>query len=548
MEEIRRQVTGAHRRLLFQKFLAVAPWCLFAALIAAAIALAIPKIWFLGLNVNTWTVGWVAGALATAALMSAIWTYVARRGMMDAAIEIDHRFGLKERVSSALALTEEERETEVGRALIQDASRRVEVLAVKERFSVAANWRALLPLIPALVMFVLVTFVPDAARDKANAAADTAELRERIKKSTEAMRKRMAQRRKDAEQQGLEEAEELFKKIQQGLDDLAADNKVDRKKALVKINDLAKEIEKRRSVLGDSEKMKQQFDRLKNVEKGPAERLTKALKDGDLQKALEQLKQLADKMKTGELSEGEQQKLADQLKQMQQKLEQMVEQHKEAKRELERQIKQKESEGDLEAAGKLQRKLDRLEQQNAQMERLDRMAQQLQKSAESMESGEQQDAVAELAKMSSELQDMQAEMDELATLDEMMDEIADAKAAMREGEMNDMYSSLDGAMDQFSDMSNDGMGQGPGFGYRPEEETETGEYEARERAKPRAGEAVRIGDADGPNRAGMSLEGVKQQIITALNNDADPLTDQRLPKAQQDHVREYYQRLGKGGE
>jgi len=163
-----------------------------------------------------------------------------------------------------------------------------------------------------------------------------------------------------------------------------------------------------------------------------------------------------------------------------------------------------------------------------------------------MENGQPEDAASQLAEMASELQDMQAELDELATLDEMMDEIADAKAAMREGEMNDMYSSLDGAMDQFGDMSNDGLGQGEGFGYRPEEETETGEYEARERAKPKAGEAVRIGDADGPNRSGITMEGVKQQIITALNNEADPLTDQRLPKSQQDHVREYYQRLGKG--
>ena len=546
MEEIRRQVTGARRRLAFEQSLAVAPWCLFVTLLAAAIAVAIPKIWFLGLNVNTWTVGWVAGALAVAGLTAIIWTYIARRGMMDAAIEIDHRFGLKERVSSALALTDAEQETEVGRALIHDASRRVEVLAIKERFSVAANWRALLPLVPALVVFVLAAFVPDAERDTANAAVDSAELRTRIKKSTEEMRKRMAQRRKNAEQQGLEEAEELFKKIQQGLDDLAGDKKVDHKKALVKINDMAKEIEKRRSVLGDSEKMKQQFNRLKNIEKGPAERLSKALKDGDLQKAIEQLKQLADKMKSGELSEEDQQKLADQLKQMKQKLEEMVEAHKEAKQELERQIKQKESEGDLKAAGKLQRKLDRLEQQDAQMERLDRMAQQLQKSAESMENGQPEDAASQLAEMASELQDMEAELDELATLDEMMDEIADAKAAMREGEMNDMYSSLDGAMDQFGDMSNDGLGQGEGFGYRPEEETETGEYEARERAKPKAGEAVRIGDADGPNRSGITLEGVKQQIITALNNEADPLTDQRLPKMQQDHVREYYQRLGQG--
>ncbi|HRX78967.1 MAG TPA: hypothetical protein P5307_07880, partial [Pirellulaceae bacterium] len=63
------------------------------------------------------------------------------------------------------------------------------------------------------------------------------------------------------------------------------------------------------------------------------------------------------------------------------------------------------------------------------------------------------------------------------------------------------------------------------------------------RGNPKAGEAVRVGDAIGPNKAGLSQEGIKEQILSAVKNDSDPLSDQRLPKDQQEHVREYYKRF-----
>jgi hypothetical protein len=63
------------------------------------------------------------------------------------------------------------------------------------------------------------------------------------------------------------------------------------------------------------------------------------------------------------------------------------------------------------------------------------------------------------------------------------------------------------------------------------------------RGNPKAGEAVRVGDAIGPNKAGQTLEGLKEEILSAVKNDSDPLTDQRLPKDQQEHVREYYKQF-----
>lgn len=89
----------------------------------------------------------------------------------------------------------------------------------------------------------------------------------------------------------------------------------------------------------------------------------------------------------------------------------------------------------------------------------------------------------------------------------------------------------------------DGMGEGEGSGDRPEQETDTGVYESKVAANPKAGEAVRVGDAIGPNKAGQTSEGLKQEILSDVTNESDPQTDQRLPKDQKEHVREYFKKF-----
>ncbi len=543
MEEIKRQVTTARRRLILQQFLACIPWTLFATLLLAVGAIAAIKIWPVNVDHGVWTWSWIGGSVVAGLVIAGVWTYVVRSDTLNAAIEIDRRFGLKERVSSALSLAPEELDSESGQALVHDASRRIEVLTVKEKFQVSSGWRALLPLAPALAVLGVMLLADAQPSTKAGAA--TIENRKKIKTAAEELKRRVAQRRKSAQQKGLKDAEELFKKIEQGANDLANKDDVDRKKAMIEINDLAKQIEKRRNDLGDSEEMKKQFDKLKNLEGGPAEKVANALKSGNFQKALDQLKQLQEKLENGDLTDAEKKQLAKQLGQMKQKLQEMADAQKQAKEKLEQEIQKKIDQGDLEGANKLQRKLDQLERQDRQMDRMEQMAKQLGECQKCLESGDSESASKQLSELASELSEMQAEMDELETLGEMMDEIASAKDMMQEGE-GDMFSEFGGMSDQFSEMPGNGLGQGRGEGFRPEEETETGEYKARERGKLRPGEAVRVGDAFGKNRAGKTQEGIKEQILSSINEEPDPQTEQRLPKSQRKHVNEYFQRKRDG--
>ena len=348
---------------------------------------------------------------------------------MDAAIELDRRFGLKERVSSALSLAPEEVETEAGQALVSDAVRRVGALEVNEKFGVNANWRILLPLLPAVLALALV-LLPD-AQDKAKAASTVdAKTKAQIQRSAQELKARLAKKRKSVEQSGLKDAEEIFKKLHQGIDELSKNGEVGRKQALVKINDLQKQLDDRRKALGDPDKMQKQFEGLKNLKRGPADKLAKAMKEGNFNEAMKQLEAMRDKLDSGDLSEEEQKQLADQLQQMKEKMEEMVNRQEEAKRQLEQQIREKMAQGDLEGAGDLQRKLDQLQQQDRQMDKIQEMADKLGKASEALQNGDSQAAQSELSDFADQLDEMQSEMDQLESLDELMDEIASAKDSM----------------------------------------------------------------------------------------------------------------------
>ena len=104
MDEIRQQVSRARKRMITEQFLGVVVWTLFGAMLASLIAIVVPKVWFVAAASNqvTWTASWISvGAFVGLTLATAI-TYWVRKSSMDAAIELDRRFGLKERVSSAL--------------------------------------------------------------------------------------------------------------------------------------------------------------------------------------------------------------------------------------------------------------------------------------------------------------------------------------------------------------------------------------------------------------------------------------------------------------
>src|SRR6478609_764595 len=227
MEEIKRQVNRAQTRLVLEQFWRVFGWSLFSALLIAAIGLTIPRIWVLTVDQRAWDWSWVGGGIAVGLLVAGVWTYMIRRSKLDAAIELDRRYGLKERVSSTLALTPSELNSDVGQALMTDAIRRVERIDVREQFRVSPTWRLLLPLAPALAIAIL-AMLPNAAMKQAEAGANsTPEIKKQIKTATMKLQERVRESQKKAEELGLQDSD-VLKEVNKELDKLAGKEPTDR--------------------------------------------------------------------------------------------------------------------------------------------------------------------------------------------------------------------------------------------------------------------------------------------------------------------------------
>ncbi len=484
----------------------------------------------------------VGRVLATGCLIAGIWAWCTRRNMLDAAIEIDQRFGLKERVSSTFALSEADLQTEVGKALVADASRRVARLDVNEKFQVRTRWISFLPIAPAAIALLLAVFVPDAiSKPTPVANAQSLEIKKRIQNSTDELKKKWAEQRKQAEQKDLKSAE-LFLKLEKGVGDLNKLDDVDKKKALVKLKDLEEEIKKRRDEVGDMNKLQNQLNQLKNLKPGPANDMAKAMKQGDFSKAASELSNLQDKLKNGEMSDKDRKALAEQLQQMSDKLQQTVEAHEAAKQEMKKQIEQAEKAGDNAKAGELQQKLDQLNAQNKQMKQLAKMAEKMSQASKSAQQGSAEQAAGEMGELAADLEQLKSDLEELGMLDEALDQLADAKDAMSCEMCNGMgCPNCSGLGTGMGKIPGQGLGEGQGVGDRPEAETDKQFYDSQVRGDVGKGKAVVTGFASGKNVAGDVLEDVKGAFESARRESSDPLTNVRLPKEHRDHAREYFE-------
>ena len=424
MDQLHKQVARARRRLIVEQFLGRLIWCLLGALTLSAIAIAVPRVAIIHRLPGNWDLGWVVGGFAAAFLVAGVWTFLSNRSPLDAAIEIDRRFDLRERVASSLSLSPEDQSTEAGRAVVNDALRAVQRIEVEEKFRVRFGRRAWWPLVPAIIVFVLIGFFDN--REAASSVDQTAVAKEQQqnKNAIESLRKKLDElRKKEAKEQGLKPADDVFKQIEQGTRDLLKKEKLDRTQAHVKLNDLAKQLEQRRQKLGGEEALKQQLQKLKDLGAGPADKAAQAMKEGDWNKAQQEIEKLAKELRDGKLSKADQEKLAKQLQQLKDKLQAAVDAHQQAMQDLKKQIEQLKQQGNLAKASELQQKLDQLQQQQPQMNRLQQLAQQLGQAQQGLQQGNGKQAADAMAQMAQQFNQMQKEMNELKTLNMAMDTV-----------------------------------------------------------------------------------------------------------------------------
>ncbi len=535
MDELRKQVGRAYRRLGVRRFFGALGWCWFAALLIALVVIAVDKFYPVPWSPFGWGAwGWLGGMAVAGLAVAVLWVFFTRRGPLEAAIEIDQRFGLKERVSSTLAMPEEDLQTEAGRALLKDAVRRVERVDVASRFSVVPPRRMLLPLVPAVLAVLVAVLVADAVvENPAEAKPEDPEIKKQIKRTTDAVRRKLAERREQAKKMGLKDAEDLFKKLEQGdKDDFTEPNT--RKQALAKLSDLAEQLKQRRQKIGGADKIKKQLEQLqKNLDRGPADKFSKSLSKGDFKQAAQELQKLKDQINNSKLNPEQKEQLADQLEQMKQKVEQLADAQKQAQQDLQQRVDQLRQAGQDAEADKLEQQLEKLLQQAPQMQQMQNLAEKMGECAKCMRNGQMGEAGKAMDQLQAGLNDLQQQLDEMGMLDDAMKQIAQAKDQIN-------CQACGGAGCDQCKGPQAGMGAGQGKGERPEADSETAFYDTQVKQKVKRGAADIVDLVDGPNTKGQVQAEIQEQFEATQKGSTDPLTTRRIPRKQRKHVREYF--------
>mgnify|MGYP002622488794 FL=1 len=544
MESLEKHVRRAQRRLNLQRFLGVLTWCWFAALSVTLVLVVVDKYWPLGLTLAAW----VALALGAGFAAAVAWTWWNRDRQLTAAIELDRRFGLKERVSTSLSLTEAEQSSEAGQLLLADTQQRVSRIDVGERFGIQLGRWTWLPVAPAtLAVMVALFFNPIIEPQEAVAKNSQTAAQKRINKSTEVLSKRVQEKRRRAEELGLQDAEALLEQLEQGTRQLSEAQQPERKQSLVELNELSQNVEQRRQQLGSADEMRERLEQLKDIKQGPADELAGALRKGDLGQAMEAIEKLKQQLEDGELTEEQQAELGEQLEQMADKLNQMLDAQRQLEESLAEQIQQEMAAGNQQRAEQLQEQLNQLQQQRQQMEQMSQMADRMAECAQCMKGGQTAEAMQQLEALAGDLEQLAQQLEEMELLDDVLDQISQAKNSMGCKECGGAgCPACQGAGRQQSLIAGRGMGEGEGQGDRPEAEDDTGFYDSQVRQQVGQGAAVITDLVGGPNAKGRVSQQIQSEFESAGGEDTNPLTDQKLPRGHRDHARDYFEALREG--
>jgi hypothetical protein len=569
MDNLLKEIRRVQRRMAVQHFLGVLGWCWLAALAAAAIAVGAARIWPIESAVGIRDWHWLAGFLAVGLAVAALWTLLRLPPAIPAALEIDRRCNLKERVSSSLAMGDADRQSEAGQALLADADNRLRRVAVMERFPVRPPRTLLLPLAPAALAIAAMFFWSPAVKTEAatQGAGNTQLPPPEVKKSAEDLREKLAERRKEAEKAGLKDATELLKKLEQGTDELQ--KQTDREKGLVKLNDLARELQERRKQLGgNSETLKREMEQIKGGDQGPADKLKKALAKGDFDKAAKELEQLQKQLLDNKLDQAKKDELAKQMDQLKKKIDQLAKQQKEAQEELQKQANdmkkqadQSKQPGDADAANKMEEEIQKMQQQAPQMQSLNNLCNKLGQCANQMKQGQNGQAAQSMQEAMQQLQEMAQRQNEMKALDNAMQTINDARKQMncekcggkgckecQGGGMEGKMAGQGGEGDKDKDgKPGQGLGQGPGDGARPEAKGNDGRfYDSRVAQKVGKGAGQITGLTDGANLKNRAEVEIQSAASAIEHGSTNPLSGQHLPKKQREHAQEYFDSFREG--
>jgi chromosome segregation ATPase len=518
-DPLQTRIKQVRLRLNVSHFLALSTWTVTSALVVACIALFVEKLIPVGLSLGVAVFAGVSAGIVLGGIL-ALFT---RRNVLDAALELDKAFALKERASTLVGIDDKSRGSPAGQALARDVAARVKDLVVAERVPIRWPRFGWMPLVPLAALIALGTLVgPLDWLNRADARAATPEERARIVEETKALEKKLQEHKQRLEEAGDESLKDLTAKVEAVARDITENKQLTAREAALELGDLAKAIEQRRRELDSVQQMRRSLSRMPSLRDGPAQQLSKALKQGDFTEATKKLQELQKQLQRNKLNAEEKAKLAKQLADLEKQLKDLAnlqQRIEQLKKSLPPEQLQKE-------LAKLAQDAERLKQLRDLAEKLGQCAKCLSENSSDANSLKNLDqAMTEAQTILEELmrQDQAAEM-----VNKLLDDLAQCQAGMCQGD---------------GQQQGRAMGRGRGVGERPEAEDKTGERAVKAKTELSKGPVFLAGQTEGRSFRGESLVEIRQAAAAATRTADEALTRQKVPKQYQKHAREYFDKL-----
>ncbi|HEX4591333.1 MAG TPA: hypothetical protein VH120_15460, partial [Gemmataceae bacterium] len=482
---IAKQVTRVRRRLVAQLLLRhlAAAWAVGLALtagwmLAEPYAVANPPSWL------SWAV--LGGTVGTLTLLAILQTIRRAPSSTDAALALDDRFGLRERVVTVLSLTPDLDATPAGIALLADAEGRVKQLHVSERFPVGLPWSsALVPAGGVAVALLALFYHPSFPTAQGETAQN--QVAPEKKKEIDKKLQELARKPRSAVKPEERQKSEDLKRLEARLDEIAKKPRDTQQQLRDRIKDLTPLEEEFKKLERDrTEKARMLQQQLQAKEKmepndvpkdGPAKEFSKALAEGDLEQAKDQLDKLTKKLENNELSEKEKEQLGKQLDDLAKKMDRLAQQ-----KDKQEQLKKLAAQGKLDPEA-LQREMDKIKKDSEKLKGLQKLAQKLGQCQQCMKQGDGGQAAKALGEAGDQLSQMNLDEKELEDLKDQLDKLRSAKNTLSkacDGECDGM-----GENPNYSDQPTNSRGRAEGaMGRRPDgEQGKIRTFDARQQAK-----------------------------------------------------------------
>lgn len=496
---------------------------------------------------------------ALAVISSLAFTWLKLPEEVGVAQEVDKRCNLKERLSTSLSLEGDLAKSEIARALITDTEKSTGQINLTREFPLKPTRLFCFPCLLVPCMFLLYLWMDPVGIAKAEPVSESkVEEKNQVNEAAKLLKRQIQQRKRNASEKGLLEAEKLYGRLESKIDSVIKDPKMDQKQTMIAMNDLKKQLEQRSSQLSNPESFKKILAQMKGLQAGVGKEMLDAMKKGDYKSAKERIDQLANQLQKEGLSEQEKASLKKELDALGNALKKSIDAATQQKNQLERQLESARAAGDQAEVARLQEQLQSLDAQERQMQSLREMSDLMESASKSLDNDQLMDASASMEELAQRLDEMQKEASELKDLESTLGDIAQSKSAMRcQACSGSGCSQCSGSSMSSGQMASrqangsgtargDGLGKGSGFGDRPETESETNTYQTQVQGKLTEGKSVIAGIADGPNRKGVSREDLKQAIKASLKEQGSPSENQVIPRAEREHARQYFDQLREG--